>query len=175
MRLIRKLYSSQAGVTLVEVLMSIVILSGGLLALATAMAQGMFVMSTSHFHQTAKERASAAMESVFTSRDSNKIGGWDAIRNVSNNGIFLDGAQSMKMAGPDGLSNTADDLTTIESDPGKNGIPGDEDDIQLNNFTREIQIADMGTNLRQITIIITYRVGSLNRQYRLTAYMSPFA
>jgi type II secretory pathway component PulJ len=175
MRFIRNLAFNQSGFTLVEALISIVIMSGGLLALAIAMAQGAIVMSTAHYHQIAKEKASEAMESVFTSRDANKFASWNSIQNVSNGGIFQNGAQLMRLAGPDGLVNTADDLVDIEKDPGKNGIPGDGDDVPLNRFTREIQIANLSANLRQIDIVISYTAGNVTRQYRLRAFMSPFA
>jgi prepilin-type N-terminal cleavage/methylation domain-containing protein len=164
-----------SGFTLVEALIAMVILGGGLLALTLAMAQGMILMSTAHYHQIAKEEASEAMESVYTARDVNKITRWNDIRNQSNGGIFLDGAQPMRLAGADGLVNTNDDLATIKNDPGKNGIPGDTDDIPLDNYTREILITDRNANLREITVIITYTVNNLSRRYRLTTYMSPYA
>jgi prepilin-type N-terminal cleavage/methylation domain-containing protein len=177
MRLIRRLRSGQSGFSLVEALIAIAILSVGLLALATGLSQGMIIMSTSHYHQVAKEKAAEAMESVFTSRDANRFASWDSIQNEDNGGIFLNGAQPLRIAGADGLVNTLDDrnITQIESDPGKNGIPGDGDDVLLSNYTREIQIEDRGTNLRQITIIISYQVGGMTREYRLTSLMSPFA
>ncbi len=177
MRLIRKLSSGECGFSLVESLIGILILSGGLLALGTGLAQGMLLMSSSHYHQVAKEKASEAMESVFTSRDADRFDSWNDIQNVNSGGIFLNGPQPLRVAGSDGLVNTLDDeeLTQIESDPGKNGIPGDSDDVLLSNFTREIRIADLSANLRQITVIICYTVGNMTRRYQLTSYMSPFA
>jgi hypothetical protein len=101
----------------------------------------------------------------------------DDIQNVDGGGIFLNGMQPLRVAGADGLVNTLDDqsLTQIESDPGKNGIPGDADDVFLTNFQREIQIADLSANLRQITVTVSYTVGGVTRQYQLTSFMSPFA
>jgi type II secretory pathway pseudopilin PulG len=177
MRLQRNCRSSQSGFSLVEALIGITILSGGLLALATGLSQGMVLMSATHFHQIAKEKASEAMESVFTSRDADRFDSWDDIQNIDSGGIFLNGPQPLRVAGGDGLVNTLDDqsLTQIESDPGKNGIPGDADDLVLSNFQREIQIEDLSANLRQITVIVSYTFGGVTRQYRLTSYMSPFA
>jgi hypothetical protein len=177
MRLAGNCGSSQSGFSFVEALIGLAILSGGLLALASGLSQGMVLMSTTHFHQIAKEKASEAMESVYTSRDADRFDSWDDIQNVDGGGIFLNGMQPLRVAGADGLVNTLDDqsLTQIESDPGKNGIPGDADDVFLTNFQREIQIADLSANLRQITVTVSYTVGGVTRQYQLTSFMSPFA
>jgi prepilin-type N-terminal cleavage/methylation domain-containing protein len=171
------LNKNNAGFTLLEALISMVILSGGLLALASAFSQGLVIVSTSHFHQIAKERASEAVESVFTSRDT-RIINWNAVRNVSNGGVFLDSPQPIREAGPDGLANTADDGTeAVERLPGLDNLLDTEDDvvITLNNFSREIVITDIGTNLRLIRVIINYRIGNLNRQHELITYISSFA
>jgi type II secretory pathway pseudopilin PulG len=174
---INRTLEDQIGFTLVETLMAILILSGGLLALATAFAQGMIIVSTSHYHQIAKEKASEAIESVFTSRDT-LILAWDEIRNVRNGGIFLDGPQPLRESGADGLVNTADD-GNVESVtlPGADSQMGTADDVvtALNDFTREITITDINDQLRQIRVTIRYRVGNLNRQYQVTSFVSAFA
>jgi prepilin-type N-terminal cleavage/methylation domain-containing protein len=171
---------NQTGFTLVETLMAMVIMACGLLALATAFAQGMIIMSTSHLHLVAKEKASEAIESVFTSRDTMTIT-WDEICNVSDGGIFLDGEQPMTESGADGLVNTADDgsIETMTM-PGPDNQMGTGDDpaVTLSNFTREIAMDDIGTNgviLRRIVVTIRYQVGHLSRQYQLTSYISPYA
>jgi type II secretory pathway pseudopilin PulG len=171
-------FGSPAGFTLLEAMLAIVILGCGLLALASGLSQGMVIMSTSHSHQIAKEKASEAMESVFTSRDARKITNWNLIRNVSAGGIFLDGLQPLREQGNDGLVNTADD-GDIETDiqPGSDQLLGTADDVVvlLDNYQREIEITDIAPNLRQIRIIINYTIGHLSRQYTLAAYISPFA
>lgn len=160
--------------------MALVILGGGLLALATALSQGMVVMSTSHYHQIAKEKAAEAMESVYTSRDSRKITDWAMIQNASNGGIFLDGLQPLGSPGPDGLINTLDDdLGQIEVDrqAGPDDTLNTPDDklYTLDNFQRQVIIRNLASNLREIRVIVRYTVGSLTRQYQLTAYISPYA
>jgi hypothetical protein len=175
----KEMLQSELGLTLVETMIAMLILSGGLLALASAFAQGMIIMSSSHFHQIAKEKASEAIESVFTSRDTRTIA-WNQIRNAENEGIFLDGPQPLRGSGADGLVNTEDDKQeAVESEitPGPDGKMGTGDDVAvlLNAFTREIQIADLGANLRQITVTVTYQVGNLTRHYELIAYISSFA
>jgi len=158
-------------------MISIIIIGGGLLALGSAFSQGMILMSTSHYHQIAKEKASEAVESVTTSRDTRVIA-WAQIRNVAQGGIFLNGPQPLRVQGLDGLVNTADDgAVETEILPGPDRILGTADDIvaPLNAFTREIQITDVAANLRQIRVTIRYQVGHLVRQYELITYISSFA
>jgi prepilin-type N-terminal cleavage/methylation domain-containing protein len=170
-------HGKQSGFTLVETLMAVLILSGGLLALATAFAQGMIVMSSAHYHQIAKEKASEAIESVTTSRDT-RIITWAQIRNASKGGVFLDGPRPLRRSGTDGLVNTVDD-NSIESEilPGPDNLLGTGDDIVvvLNAFTREIQISDIAPNLRQIRVVVRYQIGNLNREYELITCISSFA
>ncbi len=170
--------TTQSGFTLVEALIALAILSGGLLALASALGQGMLLVSGSHYHQMAKEKASEAMESVFTARDARKIPSWDNIQNVgqSADGIFLDGPQPICAPGDDGLVNTDDD-GDLETLPGKDGVFGTTDDeiLTADRFSREIEIRNISSNLRQIRVIVRYRAGNAQHQYQLTSYISPFA
>lgn len=173
----KKPHICQAGFTLVETLMSILILSGGLLALGYAFAGGLVLVSTSHPNQIAKERASEAIESVFTSRDTLKIT-WAQIRNVGDGGIFLDGPQPLRAQGPDGLVNTSDDADPEhEVLPGPDDTMGTTDDVfvQLGNYSREIIITNIAPNLRQIQVIVRYQIGHLDRERQLVAYISAFA
>jgi prepilin-type N-terminal cleavage/methylation domain-containing protein len=170
-------YGSHRGFSLVETLIAMVILSGGLLALASGLSQGMLIMSTSHYHQIAKDKASEALESVNTSRDTHIIN-WGQIRNVSQGGIFLNGALALRAHGNDGLVNTADDgALETETLPGPDGTLGNADDIvnSLDAFRRQIIITDISPNLRQIRVVVTYQIGHLNRQYELISYISAFA
>lgn len=170
----KKIHACPAGFTLVETLIAMLVLSTGLLALATAFAQGMIIMSSSHFHQIAKEKASEAIESVFTSRDT-RIISWAQIRNQDGGGIFLDGPQPLRRPGSDGLVNTNDDnYQPLESEI-KTGPDGQQEAVPLTGFTREIDIADLTANLRRITVTVRYQIGHLNRQYQLVAFISSFA
>ncbi|NLT65837.1 MAG: prepilin-type N-terminal cleavage/methylation domain-containing protein [Acidobacteria bacterium] len=173
-------HTGQSGFTLVETMIALIILAGGLLALAGAFAQGMVMVSGTHYHQFAKEKASEAMESVFTARDAGKIPSWDWIQNKSShpNGIFKDGAQPLCGAGDDGLLNTDDDEDDeLETLPGRDGIPGTDDDevLTIERFSREIEITQIHAGLRRIRVIIRYRLGNLTREYELVSHISPFA
>jgi len=180
MNITKKPNCGPKGFTFVETMMAMLILGGGLLALAVSFTQGMVVMGTAHPHQVAKEKASEAMESVFTSRDARKIASWNLIQNQSNGGIFLDGLQPLGNPGADGLINTVDDdLADIELDhqPGPDGLMDTADDTYhtLTEYKRQILITNISGNLRQVQIIIVYNIGSLQRSYQLTTYISPFA
>jgi len=169
--------ADQAGFSLVEIMISILILGGGLLTLAIAFAQGMILMSTSHYQQIAKEKASEAVESVTSSRDTRVIT-WTQIRNVSEGGVFLDGPQPLRSQGADGLVNTGDDgAEESETLPGADGVLDTADDVvfPLNDFTREIEIRDIDANLRQIRVIVRFQMGHLTREYELVTFISSFA
>ena len=173
----KNLSKDSGGFTLLEALIALVILTGGLLALATAFSEGMIIVTTAHYHQIAKEKASEAIESVFTSRDT-RIIVWNAVRNVSKGGVFLDYAQPIRDPGPDGLVNTADDgAEEAEKLPGPDNQLGTEDDIEvpLSSFSREVEITDLSASLRRIRIIIDYKIGHLSRKYELVTYISSFA
>jgi prepilin-type N-terminal cleavage/methylation domain-containing protein len=168
--------ANQSGFTLVETMMALLILTGGLLALAAGFAQGLLLASGTNDHQIAKEKASEAMEAVFTSRDAKKIPNWNMIQNKSMSpiGIFNDGPRAILNAGADGLVNTDDDGDP-EVLPGPDGRLGTTDDRTMNSFTREIEIRDIRANLRRIRVIVRYTVGGRVRQYQLVSYISPWA
>jgi prepilin-type N-terminal cleavage/methylation domain-containing protein len=173
----RRPSKNQSGFTLIETMIAIIILSFGLLALASGFTQGMIYMSSSHQHRIAKEKASEAIESVNTARDT-RVLAWAQIRNVSNSGIFLDGPRPVNAPGLDGLVNTSDD-GSLESAtlPGPGGTMDTGQNLvaPLTGFTREIEIRDVAPNLRQIRVIVRYETGHLTREYTLTSYISSFA
>jgi prepilin-type N-terminal cleavage/methylation domain-containing protein len=177
MAIAKKPHSNQSGFTLVETMFAIIIMGGGLLALACAFSQGMILMATGHYQQIAKEKAAEAIESVTSARDT-KVFPWAQICNVSNGGIFLDGAQPLRTPGADGMVGTGDDgAVETETLPGPDGILGTADDkvVTLAAFTRQIQITDIEPNLRQVVVTIRYTVGRIARTYQLTTYISAFA
>jgi prepilin-type N-terminal cleavage/methylation domain-containing protein len=172
----------RAGFTLIEALVALLILTVGLLGLAQAFYLGMRHMSTSSANLIAREKAREAVESVHTARDTGTLS-WNRIKNVSNGGIFLDGAQPLCNAGVDGLVNTADDAAAgIENlrEPGPNGLFGDADDVlrPFDGFTREIQILELtpvDPDLRELRVTITFQVGAQRGSYSLRTYVSAFS
>ena len=82
--------------------------------------------------------------------------------------MFLDGARAIKDPGDDGLVNTADD--------------GDEQ-LSEELFTREIDInplnfdgtATVNPNLREVRVIVRYRVNNTWQTYTVITYISSYS
>jgi prepilin-type N-terminal cleavage/methylation domain-containing protein len=179
--------NQQNGFTLIEAMIAIVILSFGILSLASVYAQGIQVASMTQFDYIAEKKAEEAVETIFAARDS-KLLAWTNIRNVTgaggpNDGVFIVGPRPLLAAGPDGLFGTADDdpanPTVVIVNAGPDRILGTADDVvmPLTNMTRTILITDIPTSpgLRQLTITMTYTVGSMQRQYTLVSYIAEFS
>lgn len=173
----RAQHDSQAGFSLVETMIAIGVLTVGTLGLAGVFAVGVQKTVSSPAELLATQKAAAAIESVFSARDSQTLT-WAQLRNVSNGGIFLNGPQSIKVEGPDGVVNTADDgaIETVML-PGRDQLLGTADDVpqSLEGFSREVKIVDVSADLRSVTVTITYGSGSAARSYSLTAYLSAYA
>jgi type II secretory pathway pseudopilin PulG len=183
MKIQRKRSRHLAGFTLLEAMISIFVLTFGVLSLAAVYAQGIFFASLSQYDYVAEKKAEQAVEAIFTARDIKQLT-WAAIQNVSNNGVFLDGPQPILLPGTDGLVGTvtdqasADEVITIG--PGPDGILGTADDqvVDLNPWMKRtiaITAVTGETNLRMITVTITYQVGKMSRNYTLISYISAFA
>lgn len=179
----RKISRHPAGFTLIEAMISIVILSFGVLSLAAVYAQGIMYASLTQYDYIAEKKAEEAVETIFTARDT-KILTWAQIQNVAQNGVFLGGPQPLLDPGPDGLVGTADDNASLPDciiiGPGPDGKLGTADDkvVNLNPWmTRTIAITAVTgeANLRQITITINYTIGRIQRTYTLISYISAFA
>lgn len=186
---------AELGFTLMEVLISVIVLTVGLVSVLAVFGLAVATTQTAQDDMIAKQEASESLESIFTARNTSQIS-WAQIQNVSNGGVFLDGFQTIRYQGADGLDGTADD--TADPDPlcpgpsqclkmpGPDGILGTSDDIRipLNNFQRQIQIVPLndatGTQysvLRQITITIQYHTSQnlkLNKTYVMSAYISQY-
>jgi type II secretory pathway pseudopilin PulG len=179
---------TQTGFTLLEAIISIVVLSLGVLSLAAVYAQGVFYAGLAQYDYIAEKKAEQAAEAMFTARDT-KILKWADIQNVSgttgsDGGVFLDGPQPILVPGADGLVGTKTDQAAahefVITGPGPDKIFGTADDetMDLNPWmTRTITIVAVNgeTNLRQITIRVDYYVGQLHRNYTLISYISAFA
>src|SRR5712692_12019136 len=170
-------HRSQGGFSLLETIVAIGVLTVGALGMAGVFAAGVQKTISSPGDLLATQKATEAIESVFSARDSHTVA-WAQLRNVADGGIFLNGPQPLKVDGPDGVVNTADD-GAVESNvlPGRDQTLGTADDVTqtLNEFTREIRIVDLSVDLRSVTVTIVYWAGPSNRSYTLTAYISTFA
>ena len=178
---------SSDGFSIIEVLAAMLILTVGLLGLVGVFAMGVRGAAKSTPMLIAREKAREAVESVHAARDASELA-WNKVRNVGD-GVFRTGAQPLRLAGPDGLTNTADDgdIETLRK-AGADGILGNGDDeVQALNeslFTREIDIdplnneaplAGVNPTLRQVTITVRYRMQGEWRSYVLTTYISAYS
>ena len=157
----------ERGFSLIEVLVAMLILTTGLLPLAGLFATAVQRMTASTPMLLAREKAREAIESVHAARDTGEAS-WATIRNVAAGGVFLDNATAIKDPGNDGLVNTADD-----------------GDTQLSGelFTREIDInnlnvdgtATVNPNLREVRVIVRYKVYNAWQVYTLVTYISSYS
>jgi type II secretory pathway pseudopilin PulG len=178
---------TEAGISLIEVMMAALIILVALVTLAMTMVQG---ISASFFTQEqliAKQKAREALESVFTARSTQDIT-FEQIQNTSAmDGIFLVGFQPIRGMGVDGIANTADDSATpIETVtfPGPDGLLGTGDDqIQsLSNYERKITISDVvdtdgsvDPDIRKIEVEVRFKINQRWRSVTVSSFVSRFS
>jgi len=183
---------SERGFSLIEVLISTAIVTVGLLAVVGSFGAAVASTQSAQEDLIAKQKALEAVESIFTSRNTQQIT-FAQIANVSSGGIFKDGYQPLLAAGADGLAGTSDDVAYplcpggVECLmlPGADGVLGTPDDIQmsLDNFSRQILIVPVlnpdltvNPNLKQITVNVQYSKPGQGKQhiYTTNALISSF-
>jgi prepilin-type N-terminal cleavage/methylation domain-containing protein len=188
----------QRGFTLIECLISMAVLTIGSVGLLSVFGLAMKATQSSQENLIARQLANETMESIYTARNSSEIS-WPQIQNVSNGGIFINGINAVMCAGPDGILDTADDISCLTAsgatcpnggvecltEPGPDGILGTADDIivSLSNYRRQVQVQQLlDTNgnpiqtLSLITVTIQYSspdTGGL-RTYVLNEYVSAY-
>ncbi len=176
----RRQIDSQRGMSLIETMIAMLVLTVGAIGMASVFLYGMQSASSSPNEVVATQKAAEAIESVFAARDAHTIT-WAQLRNVANGGIFLGGELQLKTAGNDGIILTGDNDEVVETAllPGVDQLLGTADDKteSLAGFTRQIAIADVAgvTDLRVITVTVKYPAGAVTRTYSITAYISAFA
>ena len=173
----------EGGFTLLETMIAMVILSFGILSVASVYTQGIQVSNSNQISFIAQQKAQEAMETIFTARDSGTLT-FTNIVNVSAGGVFVDGPQQLCDGGPDGVLGTADDNCAIPdvivTGPGPDQVLGTADDtvINLNPWmTRTIAIVPVqGTpKLNQVTITVNYTYQGRSSQFVLVSYVSGWA
>jgi prepilin-type N-terminal cleavage/methylation domain-containing protein len=187
MRIQNKVVRQQSGFTLLEAMISIVVLSVGILSLAAVYGQGIFYAAQAQYDYIAEKKAEQAVEAMFTARDIKSLT-WTNIQNVSTGGVFLDGPQNMLVPGSDGLVGTQTDVGSADdviiTGPGPDNILGTADDktVDLNPWMKRtiaitpvLVAGNAEPNLRQVTVTITYQLGNRTKTYTLVSYISAFA
>jgi len=172
---------SQRGFAMLETLIAIVVLMIGLLAVLATFALAIGNTTTVQYDSVARQKAAEAMESIFTARQTSQLS-FDRIQNVgSGTGIFTVGFTPMTDPGPDGLDGTGDDVPAAPIRlPGASGtVTNTAQDVlvDLGNFSRQIQIANVAgnPNVRQITVTVRYPAPQgWFRNYQVQALISSY-
>lgn len=174
--------TGEEGFSLIETLTALSLLAVGLLSLAGVFTVSLARMNGASWDVLAKEKASETIENILAARDAGRLA-FAQINNVGNNGVFVAGQQSLVAPGGDRLIGTADDDATTPDTitrPGPNGNleggTGDDEVIPLAQFTREIIVTSVppGDTLRQVRVIIRYRINGIMRQVEMSSYVSSF-
>ena len=187
----------EAGFSLIEVVISMAVLTIGMVSLLGVFGLAMASTQTSQQDMIAKQLADESYDSILTARDTTQIN-WDDIQNVNavncpitgaaTCGIFQTGMQQIYNAGADGIYGTADDSAAGEQtlrDPGPDGIFLTADDVYtpLIGYQRSILISSVNdasgnpiSSVRSVTITVQYTTSQakLPKTYILNSYISQF-
>jgi type II secretory pathway pseudopilin PulG len=175
-------HKRQQGFALLETLIAIVVLMIGLLAVLATFAMAIGNTNSVQLDSIARQKATEALESIFTARQTSQIT-FANIQNIgAGAGIFTVGFTPMTDPGLDGLDGTGDDVPAQPVRlPGPSGVitGGSPPDVMVNlgNFTRQIQIADVpgNPNIRQITVTVRYPVPQgWFKSYQVQALISSY-
>jgi type II secretory pathway pseudopilin PulG len=171
----------QQGFALLETLIAIVVLMIGLLAVLATFAMAIGNTNSVQLDSIARQKATEALESIFTARQTSQIT-FANIQNVgAGTGIFTPGFTPMTDPGPDGLDGTGDDVAAAPVRlPGPSGVitnTAADVLVDLGNFTRQIQIVNVpgNPNIRQITVTVRYPVPQgWFKSYQVQALISSY-
>ncbi len=180
-----------AGFTLIEVMISMVVLVIGLVSLLALITYAVSTMQLAQEDLIAKNAAKEGLESVYSARNDGFLG-WSAIQNIANGGVFDSNFDPLCQMGSDGLINTTNYFASPSCVvgpenlilPGPDGVIGTADDITipLSNFQRQIQINNtylpsgaLNPSLRQIIVTVQYSTPQFGqRQYSITSLISQY-
>ena len=162
--------TTDKGFSLLEFLMAVFVLLIGLGGVLALFMHTMVAMTYAEESLIAKQKTREALESIFTARNTQQVT-FDQVKNVGtgSTGIFLTGLLPLTTPGADGLVGTADD-GSVET-----MVMPDGTARTLNEFQRQIQIANLTDDLRQITVTIRYAAPrGWFRNYQVSTYISRF-
>jgi len=194
---------AEGGVSLLEVVISMAVLTVGMVSMLGVFGLAMASTETSQQSMIAKQLANEAYESIVTARNSGQIT-WDDIQNTGSTNCPVTGAatcgifaspttmqpmyQPIKTGTYAGILGTTYDVGQPEQtlqDPGADGIYYTADDvlIPLTGYQRTILIGQVTaaggavvTSLRSVTITVQYQTSQMNlpKTYILNSYISQY-
>lgn len=173
---------SDAGFSLLELVVAITLLTVGLLAVAAAIGYAAVAANHGRAVTNTKLLVVSILEQTETLRNSGHLtfGQIANVANVDNThatrnfGGFQPGFQQVSTnPGPDGIFGTADDLV----DAGTDGVFGTGDDFVNPAFavvgvTRQIEITSLSSTLKKVEVTIEYPVSSGRKQLTAISYLN---
>lgn len=175
--------TDQSGFSYIDVMVAIVILMVGILALMAGIAGGVIQSRGQQQQMVAKQIAASTMESIMSVKETDPSRlGWDAVGNVGSNvvngtprGIFVVGTQNvLPNAGADEIIGTADDTGTAAQSMQRRIVITDQCDPERPSYNCPIP-GTSKVRVRTVQVIITYFVGALAREERLTTVLTDYA
>jgi type II secretory pathway pseudopilin PulG len=164
---LRKQGRSEAGVTILEMVVAMLILTVGLLGLAASIGYAVTVSNKGRNLTNTKLLVVSLLEQMETLRNTEQLtfgqianqGSVDNPPGSTNPFIgFPTGFQQLSInPGPDGIFGTSDDLIS----PGPDNIYGNSDDIvdstwAVGGYQRQITITNLSANLKRIQVTVRY-------------------
>jgi len=174
---------SEAGFSLIEMVVAILILTIGLLGMASAISYALLASNRGRGVTNAKMLVVSMLEQMETLRDTGQLH-FSEISNSQVAGSTFKGFQDPNtfypvsmVPGPDGVFGTSDDLST---GPGPDGLWGTGDDPtdatkKVPNVTRKIKIENFPGNdyLKKITVTLKYSAnGGESRDLTVVGYLN---
>lgn len=154
--------SAEDGFTLFEMVVAMVVLSIGLLGVASAISYALAASNRGRGVTNAKMLVVTALEQMETLRNTGQLN----FREISNSqvsgstfrGFPSDFRDVSTVPGPDGVFGTADDLSTA---PGPDGNYGTTDDLRdmtraRPGVTRQILITELNPILKKVQVTLRY-------------------
>lgn len=165
----RKQLSSEAGITILEMVAAMMVLTVGLLGLAASIGYAVTVSNRGRNLTNTKLVAVSLLEQMETLRNTEQLtfgqianaGAVDNSAATWNFAGFPTGYQLLsKNPGPDGIFGTTDDFIS----PGADNVYGTADDftdtsLALAGYSREIVISNLSTNLKRVQVTVRYPDG----------------
>jgi type II secretory pathway pseudopilin PulG len=163
---LRKHLRSEAGVTILEMVVAMLILTVGLLGLAAAIGYAVTVSNRGRNLTNSKLLVVSVLEQMETLRNTKELtfgqianqGSVDNTGATTNFVGFPTDFQPLSInPGPDGIFGTADDLIN----PGPDNVYGTSDDFTdptwaVGQYTRQITITNLNPNLKRIQVTLRY-------------------
>jgi prepilin-type N-terminal cleavage/methylation domain-containing protein len=169
------LHCGEAGMTLIEVVIAMFILTVGLLAVAATVIYALQLGTNNRNLTQSKMLAASMLEHIETIRNTNQLN-FDQ--------IAVDGQVDNPPPPAFQFTGFLDEFSVISSNPGNDGVLGTNDDQfavtpedeQQSNFRRKVEIGLVNPtdpDLKQVTVTIQYPGlnGSL-QEYRMVSYLS---